>query len=1119
APLDLGAVFALAGAGMFGVAALVFAFFLVDDNPLLRVTVLLVSTGISAVGSIVLQQRGLRSSAQAVAWLTAALTVVDCWVLALTAEGTARPVVAAAAFALAAVGGVGLGRRTGLRAWSALVVLAPLVPLLLGAATDDVRGVTLGVAVAAVVTLVRRPFRERIAPTVRARTQVESGALVAWAVLLLAVLPLLVTGSVSGVDPDPSTGLPALVLIGLGAGLALTAMLTVAQGWSEAAPAWSGVAGFLVIGAAASASAAVPTRIAVPVGASVLWVVLLVGAGRWRHGRLHRAAVAGGAVAVLVSALAVLEAVPVIATLLQQAVTADLPRTVPGEVFASDSLGPWRAVVAACCLQGLSLLVGRSVLPDREVRVPGPMFAPGKVAGPRVESRPAWERAVGRVVAPIATLVAAGMVPALLRSWSVAVLVAELVLAAALVEAVRRVPRDRIWFPVLVTGALGQLVLVAVLSWVSRPPLVVGGVLLPLLLLRLRRVTAAELRGWQSAVAVAYPSVVLAVALSWWGWSMSTVSGVLALLLLVVGAGLTPWRRVDTGSWVAVLVVAAVPVVLTCAWSVAERSWAAGWTAAAVAVVEGVLLATRTRPVPDELRMLAAAALLPTASLALVNAGAMVLPGSASPVLLPVLAVLAAAVGLTAPAIGDRLARRGTRAGRTALEWSALATGGLTLLVTLAWPRTGADTLLVVSAVLAAGASAIALRAERRPVWWVAGSLWTGVLWTALVWGGIGLVEAYTVPPALAAVTVGALLARRRPDRWWPLVASGLALLVAPTLVLALTGRLLDPRSTALLAGSAALIASAFLVRFRSLGVLTVPLGWAAGAAASAGPIRSIWLAAETPVGTEAQNAVLFTGALAWAALGAVLLAAAGLLLADRAGRQWALAPALAGFTVAGLCAVRSTWTVVWVALAIELAVLALTVLTVRWARRADGPARGWELPPAWFCWLIALAWAIGGWSLRELRVEAFALPLGLGLTMAGLLAMRSAGRPEAGRAWPIGFEGSMATLAPGVAATLGPSLLAIWTDPITWRAILVVALCLLFMVSGARELLRAPLLIGSITLGLAVLSVFGSQLGSAISAGPWLLTLLSAGGLLLVLGIYAERRKGAEGAPRTALR
>jgi hypothetical protein len=189
-------------------------------------------------------------------------------------------------------------------------------------------------------------------------------------------------------------------------------------------------------------------------------------------------------------------------------------------------------------------------------------------------------------------------------------------------------------------------------------------------------------------------------------------------------------------------------------------------------------------------------------------------------------------------------------------------------------------------------------------------------------------------------------------------------------------------------------------------------------------------------------------------------------------------------------------------------------------------------LPDGWLLWLTALAWAIGGWSLRELRVEVFALPLGLGLTALGLIALRATdpdaatpGSPvPTGRVWPVGWPGSVVTLTPGVLATLGPSMLAIWTDPLTWRAITVVALALGFMLLGARQMLRAPLVVGAGALPVAVISVFAGQLGRAVSAGPWLLTLLAAGGLLLVLGIYSERRRtvlaeAGESAPERVLR
>uniref|UniRef100_UPI001E3AEF83 SCO7613 C-terminal domain-containing membrane protein n=1 Tax=Cellulomonas hominis TaxID=156981 RepID=UPI001E3AEF83 len=347
--------------------------------------------------------------------------------------------------------------------------------------------------------------------------------------------------------------------------------------------------------------------------------------------------------------------------------------------------------------------------------------------------------------------------------------------------------------------------------------------------------------------------------------------------------------------------------------------------------------------------------------------------------------------------------------------------------------------------------------------------------------------------------------------------------------------------------------------------------------AALAGAVRAAHLAASTPVAGGVANARLFGAALVWSLVGAVLLGALGRLLVDRlasapagaappvggaapwaaapAGpdprraarvvvlRRWALAPALLAFTVGALVAVRPSWALTWTGWVVELGLLALAVAAVRSEASRSRGTLATDVPPGWVLWLAALAWAIGAWSPRELRVEVFALPLGLALTAMGWVALRAAladvtprpgatlpgpGAVGAGRpgpwavgsgvvgggaprpAWPVGRTTSLATLTPGILATLGPSILAIWTDPMTWRAILVVVLALGFMLEGAREMLRAPLVLGAGALPVAVLSVFAAQLGRTISAGPWLLTLLAAGGLLLVLGVFAERRRTA---------
>lgn len=809
--------------------------------------------------------------------------------------------------------------------------------------------------------------------------------------------------------------------------------------------------------------------------------------------------------------------------------------------------------------------------------------------------------ATGRVGGPAAAVLAVWVAVGLLHPWSPVLLVAEVLLAAVLVEAARwsagRAPRGSQgpvpvrgapWHGTLVVAAFLELALVTVLSWVSRTTVAVGAVLVVLLLLRARRLLLAEVRGVLTGTAAAYAGTVLAVLLAWAGWDACGVIGGTAVALVLVAAVLTVLPGVGRDTWIAVLAVSLVPAGLGILAVGVDRTWWSAAVAAALLALEVVLLGTRARPVVPWLRVLAAALVVPTVSVVLICAGALLLPGSASPVLLPAVAVLTAATAVAAPGVAGTLRRRlpdvPAEQARVALELAAAGTAAVALLLAVLRATTGADTVLVLCAVLAAGATAVAQRPDRRAVWWAAAGLWTGVVWSALAWWGVGLVEAYTAPPAVTALVVGTLLARRG-DRWRPLVQAGAALLVAPTLLLAVAGRDVGLRSIALLAVAALAVGIALLADAdagpdagphagpdtrpdadphanpdtepataaapgartqRALRALADPLLVAGGAAALAGAVRAAHLAAGTPQGSVTQDVRLFAAALAWSAAGAALLGVAGALLARRevaraaalpaplrvladrraaVVQRWSLAPALVALTVGTLVAVRSTWVAVWTGWLIELALLALAVLAVRAEVAAQGSRairrRVVTLPPGWFLWLGALAWAIGAWSTRLLRVEVFALPLGLALTAMGFVALRatlaeapavpSAPRPPGSAAWPVGYRGSVATLTPGILATLGPSMLAIWTDPMTWRAILVVVLALGFMMLGARQMLRAPLVVGAVSLGAAVLSVFAAQIGRTISAGPWLLTLLAAGGLLLVLAIFAERRRSVE--------
>lgn len=1161
-------------AGLVAVAALVFAFFVVPEAPVARLAVLTVAAGIAACGALVLRRRGIRTSAEAVGWLSLALALVDAWVVGALAGGVRWPLTASLVLV---VGGAAMvaGDRARMRSWSAGALVLPLVPVLAVAHEDGpVLLVELGVLVGALVTLVRVPWRSRVRMRVGEDPTVEHGIGTATAVLLLLVA--------LGGAPSLAADLSATDGVALGGLLVAAGAVALAQSTATFPRVWAWVAGAAGVGGVVVLVAGTAGNRSpwLPVAGVSAWLAVAGAAHLLRAvaGPRRPAVVTGGWMATLAGAVpAALLAVAVTG---QRFTALALHALGRGDGFWSlpepDALTLSRAegagtLVPGTTLPGVTVLVGavavavallvgaRLPLPGRTVQVPAPgpaTVVPGP-DGPLL-TRPLTTRvttpavvAVGRGLGPTAVVVACLAAVDLLHPWPTVLLTALAAAALALVESARRLPEAwPVWRATCGCAAAVVTSGLALLTWLSHPTMVAGAVLVTVVALRGVRLVGGA-RPVLVGFAVAHPALVLAVLLGRSGWSVVAALSGTALVLLALAVVFAPVRRLPADCWTTVVVVALVPAGAAVLATAGERT---GWVAAvagALVVLAGVVLGARSRPVPGALRVLAAAAVLPAACVLVINLGAVLLPGSAAPTLLPVVAVLAGATAVTAPTVTTWTAARVTglpaRGCRAALEVTAATTGAVALALAVVRESTGAATTLVLCAVLGAGATAVALRPDRRAAWWVAGLLWSGVLWSALAWSGVGLVEAYTAPPALLALVVAAWLVRREPG-WAYLAGAGGALLVVPTLALTLVGRQPGTRASVLLAGAAVVLALAALAGRpgRRTVPLVVPLTWTGAAAALVGPARAV--PATSGLGDEA-----FLVALGWSTAGAVLLAVTGalLVLGRPAVRRWAFAPALVSFTVGVLAGVRPSWTVVWVGLAVEVALLVVTVLSVRQtlstrppvgahpsqptvvapapapapasrpgslpaaAAGAVAPARVRDravLPPVWFCWAAALAWAIIAWSPRELRVEVYALPLGLVLTAAGLVALHGQ-RPEdrgAGYPWPVGRTGSVSTLTPGILATLGPSLLAIWTDPMTWRAILVVVLALGFMLLGARRLLRAPLVVGASTLPVAVVSVFAAQLGRAVSAGPWLLTLLAAGGLLLVLGIYAERRRAA---------
>lgn len=708
----------------------------------------------------------------------------------------------------------------------------------------------------------------------------------------------------------------------------------------------------------------------------------------------------------------------------------------------------------------------------------------------------------------------------------------------------------------------GLLILAAVLaSWDSRPLTLVAGGLAVLLVIGWTQVVPRPGRPLLAGLAYAYALTLLGFALHWYplGWAAgewAPVAGLLAVAASLVSLGVlaaTPRLSLHTAgrgpvpapaspvaaappagrpgraglspaTGFTLLGLGLVPWALAVLTVLDDRTWWAAAAAAGMLVVE-LAVTARRRPQPSWLRVLAAAGLLPTVGIWLVNAGGMLIPTSGSPILLPVVAALAAFTAITAAYWAGRIERFDARAAgpiRAALEVGALLTALAAVGLAVVLPATGPTTTLVVCAILAAGAAVVATQPDRRWAWWLAALAASGLLWSTLVLFEVGLVEAYTLPIGAAAVVVGLLLARRRP-RWWALVAAGLQLSLLPSWLLAATGRELLLRAAALTGGALLLAVVALATRQRTAarqrwvlagGLLvagTAPLLVAVRSSGRARPIDP--LLERLLAGLAGDPLTGFAWVVATALVSAGLLALAGQLVrwatADRARwrgatASWRFAPALTVAALGFVLAVRPGQPVV---VAMWLACVALLALTlVSTGLRLRGRV---ILPPVWYVWLLALGVGIAGWSLRELRVEFHALPLGLTLLACGVLAWRAAGRGAAlpDRSWPIGQVDPTRAILPGVLATLGPSTLAIGTDPQTWRAILVLVLALAALLVGARRLWRPCMVTGIVDLAVAVLLVFVARRG-AIDAIPWLIALVSAGGVLLGLAVYSERRQ-----------
>jgi hypothetical protein len=316
--------------------------------------------------------------------------------------------------------------------------------------------------------------------------------------------------------------------------------------------------------------------------------------------------------------------------------------------------------------------------------------------------------------------------------------------------------------------------------------------------------------------------------------------------------------------------------------------------------------------------------------------------------------------------------------------------------------------------------------------------------------------------------------------------------------------------------------------RMRRLRALRIPTLLAAALAATVGAVQGIRLGLgwDQP---SLHGAGLFVACLGVSAVGAIALALAahGIRRAARPestlpANRWLGAPAALALALGVWFAIERDWFSIWAMWAHMLAYLVMVVVTASRVRRGAT-----TLPPVWFLFAIAFVTAIVAWSPRDLRVEWFSLPLGAFLLLAGVIVMREVGgesadsvdRPATLDSWPAGWSWSWAPLAPGLVVMMSASIVSTFTDPLTWRAILVMVLALAAILVGSRGRLAAPFLIGLIVLPIENVFVFSVQIGRGIESMPWWITLAVMGAVLLIIAVTAERRTGEGGSVAARIR
>ncbi|MFG1983284.1 SCO7613 C-terminal domain-containing membrane protein [Streptomyces albidoflavus] len=584
--------------------------------------------------------------------------------------------------------------------------------------------------------------------------------------------------------------------------------------------------------------------------------------------------------------------------------------------------------------------------------------------------------------------------------------------------------------------------------------------------------------GWALLVTAAGSVVVaarvpgLAVrATAWSGAGVTWAGG----LLIGLGESVSASGPLDAAA-PGVLLLGAAAVALRAVWRAPQEMAVTGGVVAGLAAVAGVGGVLRTE-VPWSwavvVYLVCGAALAPVARIAVVPRPVRggVLGAAAGVTGVAVLAVLPSAA---ATLLGPAAVLTGLWAGAPDGTRELAAGAG-------AWPDAlSVPVVLLVAAVLLGAVYASLVQEGREPAGWTgaAGAGAVGLVSAAvpvlLVSADVAYAAALVVDLLLVAGLLAAAVAVRRVPAaaggtaLWCAVAvaahAGLLALAAEPATYAVFGLLLvlfavsAARSREAVARSLTLVLSV---------VCALVVASAAGASLELGAPRTAVLVLVVPAAVVVLGLWVRTPAVVVpleAGAGFAALVALGLAVTDGAYLSLVLA----------LCGVLAAAT------------------AVRPERR---PGAGY---------LAAGLFATATWvrlvSAGVTHPEAYTLPVSVIACAVGLLRRRT--DPEAS---------SWTAYGPGLGVTLGPSLLALWSDPHWQRPLLLGAAALAVTVTGAVRRLQAPLLLGGGTLALVALHELAPHVAQVFDALPrWSVPAL-AGLLLLALGAtYEQRRRDA---------